>query len=154
MVGTIARTDLLGPHLATHLALEAFRTLHVRLRNLPDDVVVYPTHGGGSFCAAASSGAPSSTMGQERLTNPYLTTTDLMPFIARALHQGPYPAYYRDMAAINRRGANLLGRHLPPVRQLSADITDYHLQLGAALVDVRPGREFDRGHVPGSYSVG
>jgi hydroxyacylglutathione hydrolase len=155
MVGAIARTDLFGPHLATHLALEAFRTLHVRLRNLPDHVAVYPTHGGGSFCAAAAtSSAWTTTMAQERLTNPYLTTTDLMPFIARALHQGPYPAYYRDMASLNRRGANLLGPAPPPLRPLSADVTDYHLKLGAALVDVRPGREFDLGHVPGSLNVG
>ena len=154
MVGAIARTDLFGPHLATHLALEAFRTLHVRLRHLPDHIAVYPTHGAGSFCAAAVSDAQTSTMAQERRANPYLTTTDLMPFIARALHQGPYPAYYREMGAINRRGANLLGRSLPTLRALSADITDYHLKLGAAVVDVRPGREFDRGHIPGSYNVG
>jgi hydroxyacylglutathione hydrolase len=154
MVGAIARTDLFGPHLATHLALEAFRTLHVRLRNLPDDVVVYPTHGGGSFCAAASSGAPSSTMGQERLTNPYLTTTELMPFIARALHQGPYPAYYKDMNPLNRRGANLIGRSLPALPSLSADLTDYHRKLGAAVIDVRSGRKYDRGHIPGSFNIG
>ena len=154
MVGAIARTDLFGPHLATHLALEAFRTLHVRLRHLPDSVAVYPTHGGGSFCAAAASNAPMTTMAAERQSNPYLTTTDLMPFIARALHQGPYPRYYRDMSAINRRGANLLGRSLPSLPSLSPDVTDYHLKLGAALVDLRPGREFDRGHIPGSFSIG
>ncbi len=154
MVGAIARTDLFGPHLATHLALEAFRTLHVRLRHLPDHVAVYPTHGGGSFCAASASSAPASTMARERRTNPYLTTTDLMPFIARALHQGPYPAYYRDMAPLNRRGANLTGGRPPHLRPLSPDLAEYHLKLGAALVDVRPGREFDRGHVPGSFNIG
>ena len=154
MVGAIARTDLFGPHLATHLALEAFRTLHVRLRGLPDDVGLYPTHGSGSFCAAGSGNAPSSTIGQERLTNPYLLTTDLMPFIARALHQGPFPTYYRDMNSINRRGANLFGRTLPPLRELTADLADYNLKLGAAMVDVRPGREFDQGHIPGSFNVG
>jgi hydroxyacylglutathione hydrolase len=154
MVGAIARTDLFGPHLATHLALEAFRTIHVRLRHLPDEVALYPTHGGGSFCATASVGEPTSTMGRERLTNPYLTTTELMPFIARALHQGPYPAYYEDMGALNRRGANLLGRQPPPLPSLSADVTDYHLKRGAAVVDVRPGREYDRGHIPGSYNIG
>src|SRR5215469_10574376 len=142
MVGAIARTDLFGPHLATHLALEAFRTLHVRLRNLPDHVVVYPTHGGGSFCAASASSEPSSTMARERATNPFLMTTDLMPFIARALHQGPYPTYYRSMAPINRAGANLLGRTLKPLPRLTADMTDYHLKLGAAIVDVRTGRDF------------
>jgi hydroxyacylglutathione hydrolase len=154
MVGAIARTDLLGPHLATHLALEAFRTLHVRLRNLPDDVALYPTHGGGSFCAAVSGDAHSSTMGQERLTNPYLLTTDLMPFIARALHQGPFPTYYRDMNDLNRRGADLVGRSPPPLGKLSADLADYHFKLGAALIDVRSGRDYDRGHIPGSFNVG
>ena len=154
MVGAIARTDLFGPHLATHLALDAYRTLHVRLRSLPDELAIYPTHGGGSFCAAASAAAPSSTMREERRSNPYLTTTELMPFIARALHQGPYPAYYRDMAALNRRGANLLGRRLPDLPAISPDLTDYHRRLGAAIVDVRQGRDYDRGHIPGSYSIG
>lgn len=154
MVGAIARTDLFGPHLATHLALEAFRTLHVLLRNLPDDVAVYPTHGAGSFCAAGASGAATTTMGQERRTNPYLMTTELMPFIARALHQGPYPAYYKDMNALNRRGASLIGRSLPPLKDLSPDLSDYHRKLGAAVVDVRSGRKYDRGHIPGSYSIG
>lgn len=154
MVGAIARTDLFGPHLATHLALEAFRTIHVRLRDLPDDVALYPTHGGGSFCAAASSDRPSSTMGDERLSNPYLTTSELMPFIARALHQGPFPAYYRGMAEVNRRGASLLGRSLPELKPLSADLVDMLKSLGAAVVDLRRGREYDRGHIRGSYNVG
>jgi hydroxyacylglutathione hydrolase len=154
MVGAIARTDLFGPHLATHLALEAFRTLHVRLRHLPDDVALYPTHGGGSFCGAGSGNVNTSTMGHERLTNPFLLTTDLMPFIARALHQGPFPTYYRDMNDLNRRGADLLGRSLPPLGKLSADLADYHFKLGAALIDVRSGRDYDRGHIPGSFNVG
>src|SRR5207253_7149875 len=97
---------------------------------------------------------PVTTMRHERLSNPYLTTSELMPFIARALHQGPYPAYYRDMNTLNRRGANLIGRTTPWLKRLSADLTDYHLKLGAALVDVRAGREYDRGHVPGSFNVG
>jgi hydroxyacylglutathione hydrolase len=154
MVGAIARTDLFGPHLATHFALEAYRTLHVRLRNLPDQIAVYPTHGAGSFCAAAESSDVTSTMAVERRTNPFLMTTELMPFIARALHQGPYPAYYRQMGRLNRSGANLLGRTLPSLRRMTADLTDYHLKLGAAVVDVRPGADFDRGHIPGSFNVG
>jgi len=92
MVGAIARTDLFGPHLATHLAFEAFRTVHVRLRDLPDSAALYPTHGGGSFCGAASGEQRTSTLQAERAGNPFLQTTELMPFIARALHQGPYPA--------------------------------------------------------------
>jgi hydroxyacylglutathione hydrolase len=154
MVGAIARTDLFGPHLATHLAFEAFRTVHMRLRDLPDDAALYPTHGGGSFCGAATSTERTSTMGAERRDNPFLQTTELMPFIARALHQGPYPTYYKQMTPLNRRGAPLLGRQIGPPKPLTADMTDLMRKHGAAVVDIRKGRAYDRGHIPGSYCIG
>jgi hydroxyacylglutathione hydrolase len=155
MVGAIARTDLFGPHLAVHLALEAYRTVRVRLRGLPDDVAVYPTHGGGSFCGAATSTEAETTMGRERRDNPFLTTDELLPFIARALHQGRYPAYYREMAALNSSGMRLLGRTLPALRRLKPyQVESAMRERGAAVVDIRPAREYDDGHIPGSYNVG
>jgi hydroxyacylglutathione hydrolase len=153
MTGTIARTDLNGPHLAVHLALEALRTLQVRLRGLPDDIAVFPTHGGGSFCSVGGAGGHATRLGQERATNPFFQTTEVMQFLARALNQHRYPAYYRDMAAINRRGAPLLGRRPAVPKKLSADEVARRMGERAAVVDVRPGREYDQGHIPGSYSV-
>lgn len=154
MVGAIARTDLLGPHLAVHLALEALRTLQVRLRGLPDDIAVFPTHGSGSFCGTGGGSGHETTLGVERATNPFFQTTEVMPFLARALNQHRYPAYYRDMAAVNRAGPRLLGRHPAPPTKLSAEAVVKLMDEGAAVVDVRLGRDYDRGHIPGSYSVG
>jgi hydroxyacylglutathione hydrolase len=154
MIGAIARTDLLGPHLAVRLALEALRTLQVRLRGLPDDIAVFPTHGSGSFCGTGGRSGHETTLGHERATNPFFQTTEVMPFLARALNQHRYPAYYRDMAAINLAGATLLGRHLAPPPKLSADAVAAHIDEGAAVVDVRSGRDYDGGHIPGSYSIG
>ncbi|MDQ6918443.1 MAG: MBL fold metallo-hydrolase [Candidatus Dormibacteraeota bacterium] len=155
MVGAIARTDLFGPHLAVHLALEAFRTLKVRLRGLPDDVAVYPTHGGGSFCGASSSTETETTLGRERHTNPFLTTDELMPFLARALHQARYPTYYREMAELNLAGLPLLGRSLPPLPGLKPfQVETLARERGAAVVDLRSARDYDRAHLPGSFSVG
>ncbi len=154
MVGSIARTDLFGPHLAMHLALEALRTLQVRLRGLPDDVAVYPTHGGGSFCGIGGKDGHETTFGRERETNPFFQATEVMPFLARALDQHRYPIYYREMAALNRDGAALLGRHPSPPARLSADEVARLMETGAAVVDVRPGVDYDRGHIAGSYSVG
>jgi hydroxyacylglutathione hydrolase len=154
MVGAIARTDLFGPHLATQLALQAYSTVHVRLRDLPDAAALYPTHGGGSFCGAGTGDKRMSTFGEERHSNPFLLTTELMPFIARALHQGPYPTYYKRMTPLNRRGAPLLGRSLPELRPLDAAAVDRHRRQGAAIVDTRSPRSYDRGHIPGSYSIG
>ena len=154
MLGAIARTDLFGPHLAVHLALEALTTLQVRLRGLPDDIRVFPTHGAGSFCAAGGGSGHETTLGNERKTNPFFLTTDVMTFLARALNQPRYPTYYRDMSAINRAGAPLIGTSLPPLARLGAGEVAQMRDEGAAVVDVRPGREFDREHIPGSYSIG
>jgi hydroxyacylglutathione hydrolase len=154
MVGGMARTDLLGPHLAVHLALEALTTLQVRLRGLPDDIAVYPTHGGGSFCGAGGGTGFETTLGRERKTNPFFLTTEVMPFLARALNLQRYPDYYRDMAPINREGATLLGRNPAPPKKLNASEVARLMAEGAAVVDVRSGRRYDGGHIPGSYSVG
>jgi len=154
MLGAIARTDLFGPHLAVHLALEALSTLQVRLRGLPDDIAVFPTHGGGSFCGTGGRSGHETTLGQERKTNPFFLTTEVMPFLARALNQHRYPTYYRDMGAINRGGATLIGKSIPPLAALTADEVARMMDDGAAAVDVRIGRDYDRGHIPGSYNVG
>ena len=154
MIGAIARTDLFGPHLAVHLAMEALRTLQVRLRGLPDDIAVFPTHGSGSFCGTGGHSGHETTLGHERATNPFFQTTEVMQFLARALNQQRYPAYYRDMAAINLAGPKLLGLDPAPPRKLSADAVAALIGEGAAVVDVRQGRDYDRGHIPGSYSVG
>ena len=154
MVGAIARTDLFGPHLAVHLALEALRTLQVRLRGLPDDLAIFPTHGAGSFCGTGGKSGHETTLGHERSTNPFFLTTEVMPFLARALNQQRYPAYYRDMAAFNSAGPALLGRRPAPPAKLSASQVERLMAEGAAVVDVRRGRHYDRGHIPGSYSVG
>ena len=154
MLGAIARTDLFGPHLARHLALEALSTLQVRLRGLPDHLRVFPTHGGGSFCGVGGRSGHETTLGHERQTNPFFLTTEVMPFLARALDQQRYPAYYHDMSAINRGGAPLIGPTLPPLARLGPDEVARLMDEGAAVVDVREGRDYDRGHIPGSYNVG
>jgi hydroxyacylglutathione hydrolase len=154
MVGAIARTDLFGPHLAVHLALEAMTTVQVRLRGLPDDVAVYPTHGSGSFCGTGGGSGHETTLGQERSFNDFFRTTEVMPFLARVLNQPRYPAYYREMAAVNRGGAPLIGASLPALASLSVAEVATMMDAGAAVVDIRPGREYDRAHIPGSYNVG
>lgn len=153
MVGGIARTDLFGPHLATRLALEAWHTIQVRLRGLPDDLAVFPTHGGGSFCSTGAGVGHQTTLGRERSTNPFFETTEVMQFLARILDQRRFPTYYRDMGALNVQGVSLLGRTVPPLASLTADQVARLIGDGAAVVDIRPGREYDGGHIPGSYNV-
>jgi len=153
MVGSAGRTDLLGPERTDELTRAQHRSL-ARLATLPAAVAVLPTHGAGSFCASASPGGQrSSTIGEERAGNVALRAPDEETFVAERLSGLPeYPAYYRHMAAINRRGPDLLGS-LPSPAPLRPDEVERRIAGGAWIVDARWRESFAKAHVPGSVNV-
>lgn len=154
MVGTAARTDLFGPALAWRFAHDLRRSLREKILSLPDDVVVFPTHGGGSFCAAGAGSAPSTTIGAERSTNPLARAGSSRQFVARALTAGVYPSYYARMRSLNQAGAPLLGPRPPEPAALTVAEVDAWVAQGALLLDVRPGAAFRAGHIPASVALG
>ena len=155
MPGGAARVDLLGPRVAPFLARWLHNTIHEKLLKLPDSVLVYPTHGGGSFCSAAApggSGIPSS-IGEERKNNPLAFQTDEADFVQFALSGlGSYPKYFPHMGDINRRGPDVLGG-VPRLASLTALSAHPQLEENVALVDARPEIEHNLGHVAGSFAV-
>jgi glyoxylase-like metal-dependent hydrolase (beta-lactamase superfamily II) len=56
--GAAARTDLVAPELTEPLTRAQFRTMHTAFNTLPDETLLLPTHGGGSFCTAGAAGEP------------------------------------------------------------------------------------------------
>ena len=110
MVGGAGRTDLLGPERTGELTRLQFRSMR-RLAELADAVRVLPTHGAGSFCAVGSPGERrTSTIAEERDGNPAFTETDEEAFVRRQLTSlMAFPAYYAEMAPINRAGPPVLG---------------------------------------------
>src|ERR671923_212104 len=77
------------------------RMLHAslqRLLELPDHVVLYPSHYAGSVCGRSLSGNPVSSIGFERAHNPLLAVADPDAFAAAVVtDMPPSPA---DQAAI------------------------------------------------------
>ncbi len=153
LVGSVARTDLVSPEQTEALARAAYRSLHGRLADLPDDLVVYPTHGAGSFCSTPGGDDRITTIGRERATNPLLHATDEDAFVTSLLKGfGTYPPYFRRLREVNRRGPRLdvLSGGLRP---LTVAALQQEVKAVAELVDVRPTREFAAGHIPGSLSI-
>ena len=152
LVGSVARTDLLGHAHATGLAHQLYRSLHERIMPLGDEVVVYPTHGGGSFCTA-DAGSGSTTIGRERHGNALLRFAQPQAFVDRLLASMPtYPSYFDHMRALNRRGAAVLC-DVPRLAPLSADDVAARHARGEAVVDTRSVHDYARGHIPGVYHV-
>jgi hydroxyacylglutathione hydrolase len=154
MVGSAARTDLLGPSLARPLALKLYRTLHERIARLPASTLVFPTHGGGSFCGKGNPERRSTTIGEELRSNPLLLASTVQAFLDQILDQRPYPRYFDRMRSLNRSGAPLGGFRPSRVTALDLDAVDSARAAGAVLVDLRPFAEFDEGHIPDSYWFG
>jgi glyoxylase-like metal-dependent hydrolase (beta-lactamase superfamily II) len=104
LVGDVGRPDLHAGGDPEPLARTLFGSIE-RLLELPDDVVLYPSHYGGSVCGRGLSGNPFSTIGFERAHNPALRHADAEAF-ARALlvDVPPPPAHQAEIVAANRAG--------------------------------------------------
>lgn len=155
MAGGVARTDLLSPVQTEPLARAAYRSITQRLFPLPDDLPVYPTHGGGSFCSASAGGERTTTIGRERAANPLLADDpEEDTFVTRLLGGlGSYPPYFLELRDVNRAGPAVIGPTPPPLQQLSIGDVDAAIADGAQLVDVRAIDRFAAGHVPGALSI-
>jgi len=110
LVGDVGRPDL---HVAGD-ALGQARLQHASLAKLlalPDHVVVYPSHFGGSVCGRGLSGNPVSSIGFERAHNPMLGFDDADAF-AQALvaEMPPRPDGQERIVAANRSGEALVTR--------------------------------------------
>jgi hydroxyacylglutathione hydrolase len=105
LIGDVGRPDL---HVAGD-ALGQARELRASLRRLlelPDYVVVFPSHYAGSVCGRGLSGNPISSIGFERAYNEMLAFADASEF-AEALVKDtpPAPPEQARIVAANRRGA-------------------------------------------------
>lgn len=153
MVGTVGRTDLFGPEAREDLARQLYRALRDEILTLPDALVVYPTHGAGSFCSAPGTSDRTTTIGRERATNPLLRAVDEDTFVAQLLRGfGSFPAYFSRLPEVNRLGPRLYG-NVPELRRTSIEEVDTVLDRGGLIVDARPISAFAAGHVPGSLSI-
>jgi hydroxyacylglutathione hydrolase len=152
IVGGAARTDLISPQMTEPLTRAAFKTLHTAFSSLGDETVLYPTHGGGSFCSAGGGSKRVSTLGEERAQNPLLSIKDEEEFARWFPSTFPpgVPDYFYRMRPINQAGPRLrreiaVAPGLSPAQFAKA-------QTGALVLDVRLYGEYAEAHVPGSIS--
>jgi glyoxylase-like metal-dependent hydrolase (beta-lactamase superfamily II) len=104
LIGDVGRPDL---HVAGDARGQA-RDLHGSLRRLlelPDHLVLYPSHYAGSVCGRGLSGNPFSSIGFERTHNPLLALADPEAFADALLADAPPPpADQAQIVAANRAG--------------------------------------------------
>lgn len=152
IVGGAARTDLIDPSATEELTRRQYRTLRAAFHELPDDTALLPTHGGGSFCSVGDRAGRTSTLGDERMSNPLLRIEDENEFARSFPATFPAaPSYFARMRPMNQRGPRLR-RDVPMPPAL--DPEQFVAVRGQAMVvDTRSMDDFARGHVAGAVSI-
>jgi hydroxyacylglutathione hydrolase len=153
-VGSVGRPDLIGEDTKVMLAGRQFESVR-KIAHLPDGVEVHPGHGAGSMCGAGMSARPMSTLGFERIANPFLRAgLTREAFIERLLTKlPPFPPYYRRMKVLNAQGAPALdgvpGQHPVPPCEFHGLVEHGHL-----VVDLRDQLAYGSAHIPGAFGIG
>ena len=155
-IGDVGRPDLvnIGDSSASDLARAMYHSIHDKLLKLPDSVTVMPAHGAGSSCGKNLSAELTSTIGEQRRTNPSVRPMSEDDFVELVTHGQPAaPAYFSVDAAMNKRVHPLLdqSRKIPA---LSPAKIRQALQDGVRVLDARSVDDFAAGHLRGSVNVG
>jgi rhodanese-related sulfurtransferase len=152
LFGSTGRPDLLGPEHTDALVRHQHASAHLLAEQLPDDALVFPTHGFGSFCSATQSEAEASTIGTEKRSNPALTQ-DEESYVRELLDGlGAHPAYYAHMARRNADGPAAPDLS-PPAEAHPAELRR-RIEAGEWVVDLRHRTALAAGHAPGTLNFG
>jgi hydroxyacylglutathione hydrolase len=159
LVGDLARPDLLGSDDETRRSAEQFcRTIQTKLLQLPDHVLVYPTHVAGSLCGGAIGSRLATTIGYEKRVNEVLATvSDRDEFIESCLDLDDLPAvppYWKRMRGQNQQGPALLGVVTDPPALQPDTFADLAGRENTIVVDARSPEAFAGAHIPGAQNVG
>ncbi|MEU2005805.1 rhodanese-like domain-containing protein [Rhodococcus sp. NPDC019627] len=148
LFGTTGRTDLLGTEHTEELTHAQYHSVRRLAGELPPGTEVYPTHGFGSFCAATPATGDSSTVGEQRTTNPALTQDERSYVDELLAGLSAYPAYYAHMGVINTEGPAPVDLSLP--EPVDPDELRRRIEAGEWVVDLRERTAFAAGHLGGT----
>lgn len=156
-IGEVGRPDLraaLGWS-AEELAGMLYDSLHTKLLPLPDDTLVYPTHGAGSLCGRNISKDTVSTIGTQRRYNYALQPMNREDFIKIITADQPdAPAYFTYDAVLNTKERPILDQSLSRgLRPLTLGSLLTLCGEGGQLLDAREPTDYWGAHLSDSINI-
>jgi hydroxyacylglutathione hydrolase len=156
-IGDVGRPDLrasLG-WTAQDLGALLYDSLHEKVMKLPDDTLLYPTHGAGSMCGKHLSEETVSTIGVQREYNYALQPMSKQAFIEIVTaDQSDAPEYFTYDAVLNTKEHATLEETLEKnLKPLEMEAALEQIGKGARILDVREPADFEGAHLEGSLSI-
>jgi len=153
LVGSVGRPDLLGEENTQSLAKKLYHSIQTKLKDLPEELDIFPAHGSGSFCGSGMNQRPFSKLGFEKLSNPFLNPgLSEKDFVSQLLSRDlPIPPYFQKMKEYNSCCKRL---EVPMPTPLDLQGFKKQVDLGAVVIDLRGQSAFGGGHVPSAICIG
>lgn len=159
-IGDVGRPDLaqalVGELTQEVLASHLYDSLRNKIMTLPDDIIVYPSHGAGSACGKNMSKETTDTLGNQKKTN-YALRADMSKeeFIKELLDGlGAPPAYFPQNVLMNIKGYQSLDTIMQKAQTPLTPQQFLAMADDALVLDVRHENDFVQAHIPGSISIG
>lgn len=161
-IGDVGRPDLAQKVSADltqdKLAGYLFESLRNKIIPLPDDIIVYPTHGAGSACGKNMSKETSDTLGNQKKTNYALNMALNKDQFVKQVTDGltAPPQYFPQNVMMNIQGYDSINEVMqrgntplsPKAFEEAANST------GAVILDTRKALDFAKAFVPNSINIG
>jgi len=157
-IGDVGRPDLrasLGWS-AEELGGMLYDSIHNKIMEIPDEALVYPTHGAGSMCGKNLSNETVSTMGTQKKYNYALQPMSKEEFIKVVTADQPEaPDYFTYDAVLNAKERLTLDESMEEtLNPLNLNQVIKLKEEGAQILDVRNPIEFEGSHLAGTINIG
>ncbi|MBL6447005.1 MBL fold metallo-hydrolase [Fulvivirga sp. 29W222] len=156
-VGDVGRPDLLdGVMSKEELAGMMYDSLNSKIKNLADDVIIYPAHGAGSACGKNIGKETYSTIGIQKATNYALQDMSKEAFITKVTDgMLPPPKYFFEDAKINKKGYDSIDSIMDK-NKAALELNEFKKLIaeGALVLDTRIPDDFEKGFINGAVNIG
>ncbi|TFG31513.1 MBL fold metallo-hydrolase [Candidatus Thorarchaeota archaeon] len=152
-VNEVGRTDLVDLNKHAEMSRKLYISLTEKILTLDDGIVIHPGHGAGSVCGGAIGDREFSTIGYERLHNPWLNMNEEDFIDAKVNQRLTRAPYFKRCEKLNTDGPPLLNS-LESLVEL--EIEDFKKLLqddNHQAVDTRPAMNFLEGHIPKTINL-
>lgn len=150
-VGGVGRPDLLGPEAFEGLAKQLYHTIFEKLSIFPDYMEIFPSHTAGSLCGTFYDGRSSSTLGYERLFNPFFIKKEEKAWVESIRQEfTQFPKEFTHIKELNVQGPPLM--ETLTILAAEGGLDDLDLEA-LFLIDTRNPLKYAELHWKGSINI-